>query len=286
MPKRQKRGGYRHRTIRTSSSRRSFRGHRMNAWMRWLPGLQMLRRYEAALAAARPDGRPGADHDAGAGRHRVRGGLRRAGHLRPVRHDRPAAGLRAVRSEPHPGAGAGFRAGRGDSRGRAAALGRRPDARRGAGEHDGGGVGAGVHPGRRDAPGLRHRAAVQADPLRLHERHRAHRADQPAAQAVRLLDRRATGRFATSSQIAKTVLDGQVNWTAFAIGAGTLVSILLLKRLEADSRAADCSRRRDRRGRRARPGRKRRGEGTRTAAAGPAIVRAAVDRVSPTSGRS
>ena len=31
--------------------------------------------------------------------------------------------------------------------------------------------------------------ALQADPLRLHERHRAGRPDQPAAQAVRLLDR-------------------------------------------------------------------------------------------------
>jgi hypothetical protein len=44
-----------------------------------------------------------------------------------------------------------------------------------------------------DAPGVRHRAAV-ADPLRLHERHRADGADQPAAQAVRLFDRqRRTG---------------------------------------------------------------------------------------------
>ncbi len=43
--------------------------------------------------------------------------------------------------------------------------------------------------GRRGAPGLRHRAAFQADPLRLHERHRADGIDQPAAQAVRLLDR-------------------------------------------------------------------------------------------------
>src|SRR5262249_37093589 len=32
-------------------------------------------------------------------------------------------------------------------------------------------------------------AALEADPLRLHERHRAHRADQPAAQTARGLDR-------------------------------------------------------------------------------------------------
>ena len=89
-----------------------------------------------------------------------------------------------------------------------------PDARRGPGGHDGGGVGAGVHPGRRAAPGLRHRAAVQADPLRLHERHRAHRADQPAAQAVRLFDREPTGRCATCWAIGEAILGGKANWTA------------------------------------------------------------------------
>ena len=47
-------------------------------------------------------------------------------------------------------------------------------------------------------PRLRHRTAVQADPLRLHERHRADRADQPAAQAVRLLDR---GRRAVAQPV-------------------------------------------------------------------------------------
>ncbi len=36
---------------------------------------------------------------------------------------------------------------------------------------------------------LHHRPSVQADPLRLHERHRSHGADQPAAQAARLLHR-------------------------------------------------------------------------------------------------
>ena len=204
------------------------------------------------LAAARPDGRPGADHDAGAGRHRLRGGLGRAGNLRPVRHDRPAARLRAVRSEPHPGAGAGLLARRGDSRGRAAALGRRPDARRGAGEHDGGGVGAGVHPGRRAAPGIRHRAAVQADPLRLHERHRAHRADQPAAQAVRLLDRR-----------RRAAARPRADRRGGARRPGQLDRVRGRRRhargdpaaqaLQAHPGPPDRGRRRDRRGRRARP---------------------------------
>ena len=79
--------------------------------------------------------------------------------------------------------------------------------------------------------GIRHRAAVQADPLRLHERHRAHGADQPAAQAVRLFDRRRRAA-ARPRAIAESVLGGQANWTAFAVGAGTLAAILLLKRFE------------------------------------------------------
>ena len=99
-----------------------YKGQGMNGWKRWLPGLQMLEPVRSRLAAARSDGRPGADHDAGAGRNRLRRGVGRPGHLRPVRHHRPAARLRAVRPEPHSGAGAGFLARRGDSRGRAAAL--------------------------------------------------------------------------------------------------------------------------------------------------------------------
>jgi len=142
------------------------------------------------LAATRCDGGAGFDDDAGAGRDRVRGGLGRAGNLRSVRHDRPAAGLRAGRSKPHSGAGAGLVPRAGDSGGRVAAVGRRPAAGGGAGQHDGGGVWAGVHPDRGAAPGFRHRTAVQADPLRLHERHRADGPGQSAADAVRLLDRR------------------------------------------------------------------------------------------------
>ena len=206
------------------------------------------------LAAARSDGRPGADHDAGAGRNRVRSGFGRPGNLRPVRHHRPAARLRAVRPEPHSGAGAGFRARRGDSRGRAASLCRRPDARRGPGEHDGGGVGAGVHPDRRNAPGIRHRAAVQADPLRLHERHRAHRADQPAAQAVRLFDRQR--RAAARPRADRPVdpgrpgqLDGVRGRRRHAGGDPAAQA------LEANPRPPDRGRGRHGRGRRARPAR-------------------------------
>ena len=44
-------------------------------WIRWLPGLNTLRHYEVALAAARPCGRPRHDDHARAGRHRVRRGI-------------------------------------------------------------------------------------------------------------------------------------------------------------------------------------------------------------------
>ena len=41
-----------------------------------------------------------------------------------------------------------------------------------------------------------------------------------------------TGPLRDLVQITKSVLSGQANWTAFAIGAGTLATILLLKRFE------------------------------------------------------
>ena len=47
-----------------------------------------------------------------------------------------------------------------------------------------------LHPGGRRPPRLHHRASLQADPVRLYERDRAGRADQPASEAVRLLDRK------------------------------------------------------------------------------------------------
>ena len=257
----------------------------MNGWKRWLPGLQILSEYQAAWLAARSDGRPGADHDAGAGRNRLCGGFGRSGNLWAVRHDRAVARLRAVRSQPHSGAGAGFLARRGDSRGRAASLGWRPDARRGPGEHDGGGVGSGVHPDRRDAPGIRHRAAVQADPLRLHERHRAHGADQPAAEAVRLFDRwrRAVARPRADRRRHPRrpgQLDGVRGRRRHAGGDPAAQA------LQAHPGPPDRGRRRDDRGRRARPRRERRREGARSAAARTAVVRAADGSVLPTSARS
>ena len=61
--------------------------------------------------------------------------------------------------------------------------------------------------GRPRAARLRHRAAVEADPLRLHERHRADGAAEPASQAVRLLDRArrtaAADRGRSARQVAR-----------------------------------------------------------------------------------
>ena len=158
-------------------------------WQRWLPGLDTLRRYEAAWL-----------------RHDLVAGLVLATMLVPV-------GIAYAVASGVPGiyglyatiipllAYALFGPSRilvlgPDSSLAAIILGvvlplsggdplRAVDARR----HDGDRFGHGVHPGRRRAAGLRHRASLQADPLRLHERHCADGADQPAAQAVRLLDR-------------------------------------------------------------------------------------------------
>ncbi len=163
------------------------RSGRLDALAAGAPNLAPVR---ARLAASRHRRRAGADDHAGACRDRLCGGLWRAGDLWSLRDHRAVAGLCAVRSQPHSGAGAGLLAGRCHPRRRPAVVGRRPAACRCPGRHDGSRLGAGVHPGRPGAPGLHHGAAVQADPLRLHERHCADGLDQPVAQAVRVLDRR------------------------------------------------------------------------------------------------
>lgn len=142
------------------------------------------------LAAARRVGRAGADRRAGARGHGLRDGLGRAGHLRPVRDHLRAAGLRRLRAQPGAGAGPRLVAGRARAGRRAAVVGGRSAACDGAGRDDRGGVWRAVPAGRGGTAGLRHRAAVQADPLWLHERHRPDGAGQPAAAAVRLLGRR------------------------------------------------------------------------------------------------
>jgi len=55
-------------------------------------------------------------------------------------------------------------------------------------KHDGASLGSDVHVDRRVASGIRHRASFEADSLRLHERHRAHRVNQPVTKALRLLN--------------------------------------------------------------------------------------------------
>ena len=86
-----------------------------------------------------------------------------------------------------------------------------------------------VHPGRRGAPGIRHRASLQADPLRLHERHCADRTDQPAAQAVRFLDRRRRpAAQALGVRRRRCWREGRTGPRSL-VGAGTLAVILLLK---------------------------------------------------------
>ncbi|MNN24456.1 hypothetical protein D3C81_1378900 [compost metagenome] len=161
-------------------------GRRVAALASRRPDAEVL---SAGLVAARPGRGAGTDHHADAGRHRLRRGLRRARRLRALRHHGPAAGLRLARAEPDPGAGAGFGLGRAVPRRDPAGCWRRSGARRPGGQHDGGGLGRGLHRDGAAAPRLRRRTVVQADPLRLYERHRPDRADQPVAQAVRHPDR-------------------------------------------------------------------------------------------------
>jgi Sulfate permease and related transporters (MFS superfamily) len=71
------------------------------------------------------------------------------------------------------------------------------------------------------------RSSSPSHPLRLHERHRAHSADQPAAEALGFSIDDA-GPLRDLVRITEGVR-GQVNWTSFAVGAGTLAAILLLK---------------------------------------------------------
>ena len=83
----------------------------------------------------------------------------------------------------------GFVTGCGDPRRGFAAFGRRSDASGGSRRHDGDRLGHRLHSSRIGAARLHNRAALQANPLRLHERHCLDGLGQPTAQAVRLFDR-------------------------------------------------------------------------------------------------
>ena len=87
------------------------------------------------------------------------------------------------------------------------------------GRHAGDRFGRGMHPGRRRAPGFRYRASFQADTVRLHERNCIDRTDQPTAQAFRLFGReRRTFERAHGRSPARYWKD-RTNWAALAIGA-------------------------------------------------------------------
>jgi hypothetical protein len=143
---------YRKSELRAASARSSTRaapsaqgGHSTQGQCRGTPARGKLRRIDRleTLAARHADAArlPGAwlPHDLMAGlvltTMLVPVGIayavaRRAGHLRPVRHHRAAARVRAVRPSRILVLGPGLLARRRDPRGRAAAVGRRPGARR------------------------------------------------------------------------------------------------------------------------------------------------------------
>ena len=156
-------------------------------WTRWLPGLKTLRQVRALLAAARHRRRPRHDDHARAGRHRVRGGIGGPGHQWPLRDHRAVARVRLVRSQPHHRAGPGFGARGRDPRRRAAAVGGRFATRSRGGRHDGHRVRHRLRGGGPGSTRLHHGAALEADPLRLHERHRANGRAEPDPEASGLL---------------------------------------------------------------------------------------------------
>ncbi|MNF77374.1 hypothetical protein D3C84_595160 [compost metagenome] len=133
-----------------------------------------------------------------------------------------------------------------------------------------------MHPCRRAAAGFHHRAPVQTDSLRLPERHRADRADQPAAQAVRYLrqERGAIARYpqpGCGPECRRGQLDDLRGRGRYAGGDPPA---------QAFSPPAGHpyrGGRGDPGGRPARSRRWRRGQGPRLAAPGPAVVRRALD---------
>ena len=147
------------------------------------------RELPVGLAAPRYCGRTGADNDAGASRDRLCGGIGGTRHLRTLCDHRSAAGLRAVRSQPHPCAGTRLVAGCPHPRRRAATVWRRPHAFHRSGRHDGDRIRDRVHSGRPGTSGIRHRTPFQADPVWIHERHSPDGTDQSITQAFRVLDR-------------------------------------------------------------------------------------------------
>ena len=195
---------------------------------RWLPGLQLLRRYELSWL-----------------RHDVVAGIVLTTMLVPVGIAyAEASGVPGIyglypRSCPSLRMQSSARAGSwcwgrtlarsGDPGRRAAVVCGQSRTRGRAGGHDGDRVRPRLHGRWSGAPWLHHRAAVEADSLRLHERHRAHGAPEPISEALRVLDRRER-KGQQILAIGRAVLAGQTNGVTLAIGAGTLAMILILKR--------------------------------------------------------
>ena len=141
------------------------------------------------------------------------------------------AGLCGVRAQSHFGVGAGLIACRSHPRRCPSAVWRRSSSCNCARRHDGSRLGNRVHPCRCGSAGFHTRASFQADPLWLHERNRADGADQPTAQAFRLLDRRrwtlerTMGRRRSDSE-RKSKLDSVRGWRRH-IGRNPLTQELL-----------------------------------------------------------
>jgi hypothetical protein len=140
--------------------------------------------YVAKLRIGLADARLGrwnrADDDARASRHRLRSRVGRRRDLWPLRHNRLFAGLRAFRAQSDLGARTGLLTRGRYIRGRWPAIGRRSASRDRDRRRDGACLRGNPYRRRDCSARFRNRAAVEADPLRLHEWNRADRADQSA----------------------------------------------------------------------------------------------------------
>ena len=146
--------------------------------------------YSTKLRTGLADARLGrwnrVDDDARASRHRLRGRIWRRRHLRPLRHNRLFAGLRAFRAQSDLGARTGLLTGGRYIRSHCPAIGGRSASRDRTRRRDGACLRGDPYRRRDCSARFRNRAFVEADPLRLHEWDRADSADQSATQTVRI----------------------------------------------------------------------------------------------------
>src|SRR6059058_5340042 len=200
----------------------------MSRWKRWLSGFQILSEYKAAWFSARCDGRSGADYYAGASRHRLCVGFGRSRNLWTVCHDCALARVRGVWSQSHSCARTRFVSRTGDSRGRAPPVRWRRHPCGSHREYDGGHLGSGVRIDRCVAPRLHHGAPPQAGRYGYMN---GIALTVLISQLPKLLGFSIddAGPLRDLLRITEGVLGGKVNWTSFAVGAGTLAAILLLK---------------------------------------------------------